>query len=266
VRRLLVYSSLMVAVGFSSAMTQSPAASPEEVVHQFFKAEDEDRWLDAARLLDLNRFETLRQMTLKGVRTFLPPSRLTPEMIMRTDPEMPRAVAEYQAKQANKDFEEFDLLTFQFARVPSADSLEALSVEEAAARWLEAKGPKWAEERDRTRAAGRPPMKCPPSIGAVSVTSLGQYKLPGAAILGATTDGDSARYVVVGRSGFGIRPGSQVFEPEQSPHVLTLVRVNSAWRIVPTADMITSTGSSGNTTYSIACEVETPTKDSSKKK
>lgn len=264
-RRLLVYASVMVAVGVGTAMSQSPAPSPQEVAREFFKAEDEDRWLDAARILDLRRFETLRQMTLKGVRTVRAPSRLTPEVIMRSDPDMPRAVAEYQAKQANKGLEEFDLLAYQFARVPSADSLEALSVDEAAARWLEAKGPKWTEERERKRAAGRPPMKCPESVDSMTFSSLGQFRAPGAAILGATADGDSVRYVVVGR-GFGLRPRTQEFESEISPHVLTLVRVNGAWRIVPTADMITSTGFSGNTTFSIACEVEKPAKDSSKKK
>jgi hypothetical protein len=260
VKRLLALASLMVAVGFTSAVAQSPASSPEDVVRQFFKAEDENRWLDAARLLDLRRFETIRRRTVNGLRTVRAPSRLTPEAIMQSDPDMPRAVAEYQAKQMNKGWEEFDLLSFEFARVQSVDTLEALPVDEAAARWLEAKGPKWVEERDRRRAAGRPAMKCPESVDSIKFTPLGRFKHPEAVVLGATADGDSVRYVIVGRRGFGQRPGSQPFESEMSPSVLTLVRVNGAWRIVPTADMITSTGFSGNTSFSIACEIEEPAK------
>jgi hypothetical protein len=264
VRRLLVYSSLMVAVGISSVVAQAQAASPEEVARQFFKAEDEDRWLDAARLLDLKRFEILRRMTLKGARTIRAPWRLTPEQMMEMDPEMPRAVAEYQASRANKVRSDFNPLEFQFARVPSADSLEALSVEEAAARWLEAQGPKWQEERDRKEAAKRPLVKCPANPDSLTL-ALAQYKPPKAVVLGAATVGDSVGYVIVGSS-FGSQPRRQEFEVGMSPGVMTLVRVNGAWRIVPTGGMLNSTGYGGGTTFSIGCEMETQAKDSSKKK
>jgi hypothetical protein len=264
VRRLLVYSSLMVAVGVSSVMAQAQSASPEAVARQFFKAEDEDRWLDAARLLDLKRFETLRRMTVKGARTIRPAFRQTPEQIMQMDPEMPRAVAEYQASRANKAFSDFNPLEFQFARVPSADSLEALPVEEAAARWLEAQGPKWQEERSRKEAAKLPPIKCPANPDSLTL-ALAQYKPPKAVVLGAATVGDSVGYVVVGSS-FGSQPRRQEFEVGMSPSVMTMVRVDGAWRIVPTGGMINSTGFGGSTTFAMGCEMEKSAKDSNKKK
>jgi hypothetical protein len=256
VRRLAIYVGLMLAAGFGSAISQSPAASPEEVARQFFKAEHEDRWLDAAHLLDLRRFEAIRQMTVKGLRMARAPFRLTPEAIMRSQPDMPRAVAEYEAKKTNKQMEEFNLLAYQFARVPSADSLEALPVDEAAARWLEAQGPKWVDERDRKT---RPPMKCPGMPDSVAVRSFGRFNTPDAVVLGATA-GDSVRYVVVGLRSAVTRSRVDDFESAMSPHVLTLVNVNGAWRVVPSPDMITYTGFSGNTSFSIACEVETPAK------
>ena len=258
-KRLVVHASLIVAVGAGSAMSQSPEASPEEVVRQFFKAQDEDRWLDAAHLLDLRRFETIRRMTVRGLRMARAPFRLTPEVIMQSDPDIPRAVAEYEAKKANKGMEDINFLSFQFARVPSADSLEALPLDEAAARWLEAKGPKWVEERDRKRAGARPPMKCPGMPDSATLMSFGQLKTPKAVVLG-TTPGDSVRYVVVGRRNRGVQSRVDEFESAMSPNVLTLVRVSGAWRVVPTDDMITSTGFSGNTSFSIACEVENPAK------
>jgi hypothetical protein len=245
-------------------MAQTPAASPEEVARQFFKAEDEGRWLDAARLLDLKRFETLRRMTVRGARTIRDPWRQTPEQIMQSDPEIPRAVAEYQANRANKHFSDFNPLEFQYARVPSADSLEALPVEEAAARWLEAQGPKWQEERDHKRAAKRPPMKCPVSVDSLTTLGFAQFKPPKAVVLGATADGDSVRYVVVGRS-FGPQLRQEELGSGMSPGVMTLVRVNGSWRIVPTGDLINFTGFGGNTTFAIGCDLEQAAKDSTKK-
>jgi hypothetical protein len=261
VNHSMVCATMALAAWSGSAAPQSTAASPEEVVRQFFKAEDESRWLDAARLLDLNRFDAIRRVTVKGVRAFRP-SRRTPEEIVQWDPDMPRAVAEYQANQANKAMKGFDVLAFQFARVPSADSLEALPLVEAAARWLEAKGPKWQEERDRKQAAVRPAIKCP---GVDSLpAAFTQFKLPAAVILGAT-GGDSIRFVVVGTS-LGQRQNIAETDLERAPNALTLVKVDGAWRIVPTHDMVGSTGLSGNTTFSVACEVKKPAEDSGRKK
>jgi hypothetical protein len=257
-KRLVVYASVIVAVGFSSATSQSPVASPEEVARQFFKAEDEDRWLDAARLLDLKRFEAFRQRSLKGLRMPRTSWRRTAEELMRSDPEMPRAVAEYQAKQINKGFEDLDIVGSQFARVTSVDSLAALPVDEAAARWLEAQGPKWQYESALKRApVGLP--KC--SVSGDSSTSVfSQFKPPQAAILGATTGADSVSYVVVGRGFFGPRLAGPELGDGMSPAVMTLVRVNGSWRIVPTGDMINFTGFGGNTTIAIGCDMERPAK------
>jgi hypothetical protein len=264
VKRAIAQAAALLTVCASVGFPQSKEASTEEVVRQFFKAEDDGRWLDAAHLLDLRRFESMRQATLKALRTIRGQwRRRTPEEMMQSDPQMPRAVAEYEANQANKGFEAFDLLAYEFARVPSADSLEALPIDEAAARWLEAKGPKWQEERDRKRASMRPPIKCPGSVDSLSAAAITRFKPPTAVILG-TTAGDSIRYVVVGVS-FGPRQNAGQMEFERPPNSLILVKVAGAWRIIPTHEMVSSTGFFGNMTVSIACEVKPMVKDSIRK-
>ena len=260
----IAQAAVLIVVLAGAGFAQSKTAAPEEVVRQFFKAEDDGRWLDAARVLDLKRFEAIRQMTLRGLRTLRPPAAITPEKMMQMDPDMPRVVAEYQAKQTSRGFQEFDLLASEFARVPSADSLERLPVDEAAARWLEAKDPRWQEERDRRRGSNRGRMECPPEVDSLKAKALNQVR-PTAVILGATS-GDSTRYVVVG-SAFAPRPPRhQESVIDLSPNVVTLVRVTGGWKIVPTPDMVGSTGFGGNMTVSLACEIERPDRDSSRKK
>jgi hypothetical protein len=251
-------------------MAQSPAASPEEVARQFFKAEDEGRWLDAARLLDLTRFESVRQTAVKSARSVRDRRPATPESLMQWQPEMPRAVAEYQAMQLNKSIADFDILGSQFARVTSADSLAALPIDVAAARWLEARDPRWQSEMARQRALKLPRGKCPVSVvDPGALVAAAHYHSPKAAILGTVTAGDSAAYIVVAESS-GLSPmrglpRSQEAGVGLSPRVLELSRVDGNWKVVPTMDIVGSTGSPGGMTASIICEMEKPAKESSRK-
>jgi hypothetical protein len=73
--------------------------SPTEVAREFFAAESDGRWIDAAQLLDLAAFERTRQFAIQTASKSTSFGARTPEQIMAEQPDMPRAVAEYFAKQ-----------------------------------------------------------------------------------------------------------------------------------------------------------------------
>jgi hypothetical protein len=270
VNRAIVYAAALVTVLGNAGLAQSNAASPEEVARQFFKAEDEGRWLDAARFLDLTRFESVRQQAVKSARAIRDRPPATAESLMQWQPDMPRAAAEYQVTLMNKSMADYDFLGSEFARVASADSLAALPIDVAAARWLEAKDPRWRSEVADKRALKGPRAKCGPSVvdsAALSAAMSGaaHYEAPKALILGTATAGDSAAYVVVAES-FAASSMRGIARSDEagvglSPRVLQLSRIDGKWKIIPTMDIVGSTGNpGGGMTVSIICEPEKPAK------
>jgi hypothetical protein len=244
---------------FGPAEAQSTASTPEQVARDFFKAEQEGRWIDAARFLDLGRFEPIRRSTVEALRSMASRPKLTAEQLMKLDPAMPRAAAEYQARTMDEGFRDHDFLSRAFARVPSADSLAALRVDEAAARWLEAQGWRWKYELALKETKRRPHPNCPGLPDSV-LRAMGARFLPlQSPILGATEASDSVRYVVVGfpEAAFsGATKGHEVAYPSLSPRALVLKRVDSNWRIVATPDMPHSDGADGMSTFAIGCGIE----------
>ena len=259
--RLSAFLILCVYVGRVDAQS-----SPADVVRAFFKAEDEGRWRDAARLLDLSQFEPIRKQALDVARARDTLATPTAEQLMKWQPDMPRAVAEYQAKQMKAGLAGFDWLPYQFARTPSADSLRSLSTEEAAARWLEAKAPAWQEELARRKENVNGSVECPQMPDSIT-TEIAKWKPVPARILGTTSDSDSLRYVVIGPAawiGEGIPPGREGV-PGPSPSVVSLRKTGGGWRILPTVDIPNSIGmNSGNTIFIVRCK-KSPA-DSAKKK
>jgi hypothetical protein len=246
---------LMLLANAAPAVGQSGA---EDVVRAFFKAEDEGRWLDAARMLDLNSFEGLRRDAVnryRSVRTF--PVE-TAERIRKLQPDMPLAVAEYQARQMNEQRSKLDPLEEEFARVGSVDSLIALPTDEAAARWLEATGPEWKEAVSIKRYPhARPMVDCPGLPDSVKKMMLReQFKTDAATILGSTGGSDSVRHVVVAE-GFGGLPKAIAAQDDadlpMSPRAITVKNVSGSWKIVPRRDMPQSNGMLGSVSFGITC-------------
>jgi hypothetical protein len=232
-------------------------SSPEDVVRAFFKAEREGRWIDAARFMDLQRFERLRSNALSAAGFRSVWVNRTADDLMKQDPEMPRAAAEYQLKKMNESMRDYDFLSHQFARTPTLDSLRVLPVEEVAARWLEAKGPDWAAEL-RTREQKRHPDPGCPQVPD-SITAKLRSERPQATVLGATTGSDSVRYVVVGtqqsRSENVRDAGDRDIESLMTPSVMTVKRIGGAWKILPRDDMPNSMGMPGNITFVQGCNL-----------
>jgi len=242
VRRRFFYSILVGAIA-SPVLAQSRPATPEEVVRDFFKAEQEGRWLDAARLLDLKRFESIRRSFIPVDNAWRAPRLVTAEEMMKEQPDMPRAAAEYQVKKMREaySYSQFDYLSRDFARVASIDSLRALPVDEAAARWLEAKGPQWRMELGRRASMLQPELQCPELPDSIRAAIAKELSTPSPKILGITTSSDSVRYAVIAPVFWGSGKGGQ-FEPPEgefnlSPPTLTLRKVSGAWKIIPKLDM-----------------------------
>jgi hypothetical protein len=228
---------------------QSVPPTPEEVVRDFFRAEQTGRWLDAARLLDLKRFEPIRRASIEVPVSRTPAAQITPQQLMKQDPGMPLAVAEYQVSKMREAVSDIDFLSRDFARVPSVDSLRALPVDEAAARWLEAKGPRWRIELGRRESMRHPETQCPELPDSITTAIASELSAPSALILGMTSGSDSVRYAVIAPDlrGPGKTGKSYAGEGEfnTSPTTLTLRKVNGAWKIAPALDMPNSQGVNG---------------------
>jgi hypothetical protein len=244
----------------SGARWVSAQSSPEDVVRAFFKAEEEGRWIDAAHMLDLNAFEPIRQNLLRASKFQPQLSRQTPEDLMRWEPDMPRAVAEWQIKKMNESFRDFSYLEHEFARVPSIDSLRALPVDQAAARWLEAKGPKYTTHLANLASTRRPEIDCGEVLDSVQEKTKVEWTSPVAVVLGATAGSDSVRYVVVGRQDWIARPARELSpapEVGRSPTAVILRNAGGVWKIVPAYDMPYFDGMVGGTVVtSMRCRVK----------
>jgi hypothetical protein len=224
---MIVVTMSLSLVSILPAQSKS-SASPTEVAREFFNAQSDGRWLYAARLLDLRGFEPYRQNAIRESRLkkgFVGP---TPEQVMASEPGMPRAVAEYVAGRYAQAADS-DALSMEFARTASADALAVLPVDEAAARWLEARDPRWQLERSRTHlppGCQRPPIL--PTVKPPPNQALGEVMNHPTAPGGA----DTLSYVVfrdptISRGAPGL----------MSPGVLTLTSVNGQWKILPLPDV-----------------------------
>jgi hypothetical protein len=250
------------------AEAQSAQPTPEDVVRDFFKAEDEGRWMDAAHSLDLTRFEPIRRSAVQGAKSMTSRQKINAQEVMRWDPDMPLAVAEYQAKKSNEGFQRVEFLSREFARVSSVDSLVALQIDEAAARWLEAKGSKWQNEMALRESKGRPEVDCPGVPDSMTHEIRTELATPVTTILGATAASDTVRYVVIGLTRFGGNSATPVDAPYPaiSPKAITMRKLDGSWRIVPAPDMPNSDTFGGTTVVTIRCSMKKNAAPGTKKK
>lgn len=140
--------------------------TPAEAANGFLNAWNARRWTEAARLLDLDQFETFRRdFAARAARGGADAPRMTVEDLRRRDPSMPREVAEYQVRMMEEQRRRFaDPTPWEFARVNSAAALTALSSVEAAARWIESRDPEW-QVRMQFQQAG---CAVPSDVGSIT--------------------------------------------------------------------------------------------------
>jgi hypothetical protein len=230
----------IVTVSVAAALPAAAQAAPTEVATAFFKAVADERWRDAARAMDLMAFDRYRRERIAVLRLPQPPMRqMTVDEYLQHDPGMPRAVAEYHVRKLREErHDPSDWLLREFAEVPSVDSLAALSVEEAAARWLRAQDLRWAfrQARERERERG-----CPlPSEGAEP------HPAPSNRVLGEVMIDSTTAYVLHETQLFHrAEPDVDAAMYAMPPSVLTLRRRGDRWRILPRETMLRGSAAVG---------------------
>ena len=219
----------------ATTATREPSApGPAEVARSFFDALAARRWRDAVAYVDTAAFEMVRRDELARAwqmrnAALASTPDVTPEKmiqsLMQSDPKMPRAAAEYFVQQMREPrARSRDFIGEHYARVPSADSLEKLSTVEAAARWLEARDPRFPfrQLRDEMRARG-----CPERPGDAELDRPRPR-----AVIGAVVEGDTTAYVLYRdpERDAALR-GSRGSWYTATPAVLPLRRVAKQWRV-----------------------------------
>lgn len=222
----------LMALSLSAGPAQSQQL-PHDVATAFFNAVTEARWRDAARHLDLAAFDRFRRERIAAARLpVLRPHPTTADELLRHDPDMPRAVAEYQARKiAEAARQPFNWVDREFADVADVNALAALSAEESAARWLQAGDLRWAVERAAQRERERG-CALPPDAGCATPAPV--YEI----LATAVTDSTTAYVLYRERMRARADPDIDAAVSADGPRVMTLRRRSGRWQILPRDDML----------------------------
>lgn len=219
--------------------------APTDVVREFFKAQADGRWRDAASFLNLEAFEPYREDAIRQTRMMKGRGGPTVEQVMAREPDMPRAVAEYVAKKYAA-MADSDALSHEFAHTVSPDTLAALTPEQAAARWLEARDVRWQLERSAAHLG--PECQKPSGLPFPDRPTPKEVLSPAVSATQAAGSGDSVSYVLYRDKGSN---SAGRISQSMPPGIVTLKRVGGEWKILPLPDLGFP---GGNRTYaSVAC-------------
>lgn len=209
----------------ASAQGPPPPLDPAGTVRAFWEAILKRRWAEAVQYLELTDLEQYRREQAAEFRAYSGPAPLTVEDLLKADPQMPRAVAEYEVRRRASWALETPAVPFpDFAGIESVDHLERLPIEDVAQRWLQASDPILTLERYlRTNGCPRPP----------SLDSMLRTRRT-LVYGGLAPIGDTA-FVLFTDPWF---PGSSGGYSGRSPQVARLVRSGAGWRISPRGDLL----------------------------
>ena len=236
-------ATVMLVLAFTSANGQATDANrPRAVADSFFADVAAERWTAAARRLSLRDFERYLKQTISSARAALPAPALSVEDLLAQDSTMPRAVAEWQVERMRRSISEHRFHDFsrEFAGVTSFPALAALSVPEAAARWLEAR-----DGRTEYRAMVMRRPCADSAANAARLASTSSWTKP--SVLGAVLRDDSTAYVLHSVY-LPFTVGQDLSSPP--PAIMMLRRTREGWVILPRHDLLRGAGSFG---YSITC-------------
>jgi hypothetical protein len=223
--KLAALVALTITVGPRSAQAQSAAdRAVRAVVDSFFDAVAREQWDSAIALIDLPRFEPYFKQQIRNARTMLPQREMTVEDMMATDSTMPRAVAEWEV-QLRKRYSPpaFGDMSHEFAGVKTLHAFFALTLPEAAARWLQAQDERTEERESLARS------NCP-----LSVIASATFPAPSHVLYAVARADDSTAYVVHGDDRFHNDPAA-LFGAER---VMVLHRSGTRWRIEPRRNLL----------------------------
>jgi hypothetical protein len=222
--RLAALVALATIVSPRSARSQSAAdRAVRAVVDSFFAAVAREQWDSAIALIDLPRFEPYFKQQIRNARTMLPQKAMTVEDLMALDSTMTRAVAEWQVGQSKRyNSPAFGDMSHEFTGVKTLQAFFALTMPDAAARWLQAQD----ERTERRESLAR--SNCPLALLSMPLPE------PKHVVLAVGRSDDSTAYVVHGDERFNNDPGS-LFGAER---VMVLHRSAGHWRIEPRRDLL----------------------------
>jgi hypothetical protein len=203
---------------------QSQPPGPVETMRAFWEAALSQRWADAVMLLDLGPIDRMRRQQLEMAR-LRPGREYTVEDLLRRDPDMPRAAAEYEVRRRERTRAEYPVKPFyMYAGVDSAAQLERMPLEEVAERWLRQHDvmAHLAEMRKRSN--------CPANPVFDSLMTTRRAVVYGAVLAGPDTA------FVLHRPGWlpAIFGASEL--RDEIPPVAILIRHPEGWRIRATGD------------------------------
>jgi hypothetical protein len=160
---------------------------PVKLFHAAVQGIEQERWRDVAELCDpvsLRAFKQsfLSQFDTAGLITW------TIEELLRFSPGMPRAVAEYQLAQIERQTDPAVRFSRDFPLLKDIAELRDLDPADVFARWLEGKSP-----RGQILAAVRD-GSISEAVAAAHGSDLG--RLPPYEAIGAIKDGDDVAYVI----------------------------------------------------------------------
>lgn len=226
------------------AQKTNPQLSPTQTVDLFIKAQNAERWGDAADFLDREAIEKIRRRELENTesRTRFP---WTVEKLMKEDTAMPRVVAEYEIRRMDRLAKDFDVektWSYEFAEIGTLEDLRKLPGQELAARWVMA--------HDLGYRSRRAKATCP-QVETETLKKAARPALPKRTyrMLGEVVK-DSMAYVLK-EDGFDGKPSYPladvgIFMP---PEIFILRKVAGTWKIVPSVRTTASI-------VSIECVVE----------
>lgn len=163
-RRVLARVALLTLL---PAVASAQRLTPAQSMRAFLEAFAAERFVEGAAFIDSASFDAWRRQRVDAARRRGASRVVTAAELMRLDPDMPRAVADYQAKRANvvaRRYGVSEMLLRDFPGLRSVDEIARVDVREAAASWLRARHPKWIAER----ALRVERERCPPDSALVA--------------------------------------------------------------------------------------------------
>ncbi len=160
---------------------------PIELFRAAVEGLEEEKWREVAALCDPVSLRAFKQSFLSQFE-LAPQVSWTVDELIRFSPDMPRAVAEYQIVQIQRQSDPAVRLAWEFPLIGSIEDLRDLEPVEVFARWLEGKSP-----RGQILAAVRD-GSISEDAAAAHGAELG--RLPPYESVGAVKDGKDVAYVL----------------------------------------------------------------------
>lgn len=209
-----------------------PLPSPETVAAEAFRAIEEKRWEHLVSLIDPADAQRFRDDRVRWWVEPRPVLTITAEQMRRRDPDMPLAVAEYQAEQFRRKQEEpASCISDEFAGIESPGQLASLPAIDVLTRYFQAHDP-----AVRLKALLAQHGKDLPADFPVELMVGPSYE-----VIGSVAEGDSLAHVVY-RRGVGVVPAEEDTDDQQPEtslplNVATLRRTPAGWRLTLAHDL-----------------------------